>query len=513
MAIKDFFKRFGAAPEIRNVAALESKMDTKIIDNRFKADDWANPVTGTGTNKDKKMFGMLYNEILPVQMLDSMYQSSSLCAASVDVPAYEMMRQGYQIKLLDEDNDPSRMEALMTELQGNFVNDKLLMGNVFDLLYGGGGIFLGVDDGLDPWDPLDLSKIRSVEYLTLLDRYELVNAGMIDMSVTSKNFAKPQWYTLATIDPAFAGTRIHNSRIIRWDGIQMSRRRMAFFNYWGQSQINRLYNIIRTYETSHDAIGTMLQDFNTLVIEMNNLPAIMSGGAGHNGQSASKLFQQRIALATQLMSEINALILNKDEKATHLARNVSGMPELIDRIVDQVIMETKIPRMLLLGKGATQGQNANTDGEIRMFYDHIKSKQLSMLMPKITKIVQVFMASKSGAFAGNIVPFQIQFNPLWQMSEGEMATIQNQCANTDNLNIMNGVYTPEEARSRYTNGDFQLNITLDAGTEKKMTTANKQTYAGGVNDPNLPKDRESDVYNRSMGQAASASESFPDKKI
>lgn len=516
MGLLDVFNRMRNIGDVKNTEPLENMIGSPLVDYRFKTDDWANPVTGTGTNRDKKMFSIPYNEILSVQALDSLYQSSVLCAASIDIPSYEMLRQGFEIKLLDGDNDPSRLDAFKTELQGNFLNAKITMGEVFSLLYGGSGIFLGVDDGLDPWDPLDYSKIRKVEYMTLLDRYELVNSGMIDTSVKSINFAKPQYYTLATIDPKFAGTRIHYSRIIRWDGIPMSRRRMAFFNYWGQSQINRLYNIIRSFESSHDAIGTMLQDFNTLVIEMKNLPAIIAGGNSSGGNSASKLFNQRIALATQYMSEINALILNEGEKASHMARTVTGMPELIDKLVDQVIMATKVPRLLLFGKGASQGQNANADGEIRMFYDYIRSKQINSLMPKLRKIVQVFMASKSGAFAGNIVPFQIEFNQLWQMDDKDKAAMQFQAAQSDNLNITNGIYTPEEARTRYENGLFSLDVDLDQGTAQKVAAANKQTGSnkpGGVDDPNLPSDIPDGDFSASMGNAASASESFPRKKI
>ena len=513
MGIRDIFRGLARNDNFKAVPQIESKMDAAVpsrieIDSRFKTDDWVNPVTGLGTSGDKKTWGTLYDTVLSVFELDTAYQSSILASSICDIPAYEKLRQGFQIKLPDEDNDSGMLDAFKTELQAHELTQKFTMGDVFSNLYGGGGIYVGVDDGLNPWDPLDLSKIRKVEYLTLLDRYELVNSGMIDMSVTSANFARPYYYTLATIDPNYAGVNIHHSRIIRFDGIQMSRRRMSFFFYWGQSLINRTINIIRGYETGLGSISTMIQDYNILLIEMKNLPQILAGGA-----TERKWFQKKIAATVEMLSTLHAFVLSEGEKASHLTRNVTGLPELVDRLVGQVVMAAKIPRVLLFGEAAATGLNANSDGEVRMFYDYIRSQQINALQPKLRKLIQIFMASKSGAFAGNVVPFQIEFNPLWQMNEKEQAEIHNQVAQADNANIMNGVYSAEEARSRYKNGKFNLNICLDEELEAKVTAANKQTRAGGIDDPNLPDDEQDGPYAWSMRNAASVSETFPSRKV
>lgn len=515
MGLRDFFKKSIRNDSFKSTALIENKMQTAVqrvdeIDPRFKSDGWVNPVTAIGTKGDKKVWGSVSNTVLSTAQLDSIYQSSVLGAALCDIPAYEKLRQGYQIQLTDADNDTAQLDDFKTELQSFDTTQKLTMGEVFGALYGGGAIYIGVDDGLNPWDPLDLSRIRRVEYLTLLDRFELANAGMIDMNVGSSNFARPEFYALATIDPNYAGVRIHHSRFIRFDGIQMSRRRMAIFNYWGQSIINRTYDIIQGYESSQSSIASMIQDFNVLLLKMQNLPQILAGGAVDR-----KWFEKKIAATTELMSVLHAFVVGDGEEVSHLTRTVTGLPELIDRIVDQVVMASKIPKLLLFGKGATQGQNASADGEVRMFYDYIRSQQINSLQPKIRKLVQVFMASKTGAFAGNIVPFQISFNPLWQLSETEMASIQFQGAQSDNLNIMNGVYSPEEARTRYQNGKYNINISLDEELDDKVSNANRsKTKPCGIDDPNSPSytPPKQPMITRIPGPM-SASEIYPSKKV
>lgn len=497
----------------RSIPQLESKMDAPVtrvaIDPLFKNDDWVNPVTGIGTSGDKKMWGSLSNTILDAQYLDTVYQSSVLGSSICDIPAYEKLRQGFQIKLPDDQNDSGRLDAFKTEFQSFETTQKFTMGEVFSALYGGGGIYVGVDDGLNPWDPLDLSKIRSIDYLTLLDRYELVNSAMYDMSVKSANFAKPMYYSLATIDPNYSGVQIHHSRIIRFDGIPMSRRRMAFFGYWGQSVINRTIGIISGYEQGLGAVSTMIQDFNVLVMEMKNLPQILSGGAVEN----KKWFQKKIAATVEMLSALHCLVVGEGEKVDHITRTVTGLPELIDRLIGQVVMAAKIPKVLLFGEAAAQGQNASSDGEVRMFYDYIKSQQINSLQPKLQKLVKIFMASKSGAFGGNIVPFQITFNPLWQMYEKDQSAIQFQAAQADNLNIVNGVYSPEEARSKYKNGKFNLNISLDDEIEAKVKKTNKGGNVVALKDPNKPVDNSEASYGLSKSNAMSASQFYKPVKV
>ncbi len=482
---------------------------TQVAKPTIRLDDFANNITSQGTGRDKKMWAYITTYILGVQELDTIYQGSDIAASIVDIPAQEMLRQGYQIKLTDSDNEGSQelLEAMKAEMDEHLVNEKLTQGEIFGRLYGGGGILLGVNDGLNPQDPLDLSKIKSVDYLALLDRYELVNAGIIDMNAKSKNFAKPDFYQLATIDPAMSGVRIHNSRIVRFDGIQMSRRRMAFFNYWGQSVINRIYNILRDYESSNSAIASMIQDFNVFVFKMADLAAIQS-----SSQDGAKLLQARLNMAMQMQSILNALIIRPEEELDYKTRNVTGADTLMDQITDRLVIAARVPRLLLLGKGQG-GLNTNTDNEVRLFYDQLKSYQNNVLQQKLRQIINVFMASKTGPFAGNVQKFQIQFNPLWQLNETEMADVKLKTAQADQVYLQNGVYFPEEiAYSRYGTGKFSTDVIMDEALRGKVSKINKQTKAN-LNDPNLPRDRENLGTPNAMHGISSASAVYPQKKI
>jgi len=473
---------------------------------KTRMDDFANYQTSQGTAKDKKMWSFNIGYILDQFQLDMIYQNSDIASSIVDIPAFECMRQGFQIKI-EGAQDQSQLESLDLEMKSFGINHKITYAEVFSRLYGGAALLILVNDGLNPWDPLDYSKIQSIENIVTVDRYELVNSGIVDMNVKSEDFAQPQYYTLASIDPKMSGLKIHNSRVIRFDGVQLSRRRMANFQYWGQSVINRVYNVIRDYESTNSAIASLIQDFNIMVFKIAELAAVISGS-----KEGQRLLQSRLDMAAQMGSLLNALIIRPEEEIEFKARNISGVDGIVDRITDRLIVAARIPRLLLLGQGKG-GLGTNNDNEVRMFYDQIKSYQNNVLESKIRKVVNVFMASKTGPFAGNIKKFEICFNPLWQMTEKEQSEVYANMANADNGYIMNGVLSPDEvANSRFGSGTYSMNTILDKSLRSQVNQANGEN--ANLEDPNQPKDRPfPDNGTNAFTQISSASGAYPQGKF
>ena len=69
----------------------------------------------------------------------------------------------------------------------------------------------------------------------------------------------------------------------------------------------------------------------------------------------------------------------------------------------------------------------------------------------LERIVRLIMISKRGPFGGREpTNWQIEFNPLWQMTETENAIYRKTIAETDQIYISNGVLYPFEfAASRF----------------------------------------------------------------
>lgn len=105
---------------------------------------------------------------------------------------------------------------------------------------------------------------------------------------------------------------------------------------------------------------------------------------------------------------------------------------------------SSIPLVKLLGI-TPSGLNASSDGELRVFYDFVLSRQESVLRSHLKFIVELAQVSLWGAVDDGI---DFVFVPLYQLSELEQATMRKTQADTDQVLITAGVITEDEARGR-----------------------------------------------------------------
>lgn len=105
---------------------------------------------------------------------------------------------------------------------------------------------------------------------------------------------------------------------------------------------------------------------------------------------------------------------------------------------------SSIPLVKLLGI-TPSGLNATADGELRVFYDYILSRQESVLRQHLKFIIECAQVSLWGAVDDGI---DFMFVPLYQLSELEQATMRKTQADTDQVLITSGVISEDEARDR-----------------------------------------------------------------
>jgi len=436
------------------------------VPSPFHSDaSWENALTNLGVKgKDKRMSAVSTPFALTVGDLDISYQSDDIVGRIIDRIPEEMFREGFKICLEDGDNSDKETEAIQAEFDRHGVSQKMEFGEKWARLYGGAGIYIGVDDGLSPEEPLDLNRINAVTHLVLLDRYELVSAGGLDKDVRSQNFAKPEYYRISTNTPTTTETvRIHNSRIIRFEGSPLPRRLASFFDYWGQSILNRIYLVIMNFNTSNDAIASIVQDFSTLVMKMQELSNIIA-----MGNKGDEILQKRLDLAAMARSTINALIIRPDEEIEEKGRQVTGLADLMRLISARLVAATDLPHTILLGESPS-GLGATGDSEITHFYDHIKSLQKSRAEPIIRRLIDVFQAAKNGPFGGEMREFTVHFNPLWQLSEKEQAEVRQIQSNTDkNYYDIGALYPDEIAMSRFGSGKYSTDTQLDFPMRERL---------------------------------------------
>ena len=441
-------------------AVISSPFDTPlprgVTRDNSKFDGWMNALTNLGVlGKDKRLGAQIGFQILPVATLEAMYQSDDMGSKIIDRPIEEMLREGYDIRV--EGVNEADMKAFLMILEGLGVNEKMEWALKMAAVYGGACILMGINDGKSPDQPIDYNSIRGIDYLTVLDRYEITSAGYLDVNMRSLNFGKPVFYRVATIDPTQLGQLIHYSRIIRFEGVSLPRRVSAYFDYWGDSRFNRIYNAIRGYQTGNDSAAAIIQDFTQLILKMKDLSQIISMGK-------DDILIQRLQLATMTNSILNALVIRDDEEIERKTTNVAGLKDLLDSLSARLVAATDIPHTILLNESAG-GLGSTGESEKRDWYDHIKNTQKSQLTPKLNQLINLMMLDKSGMFKGKKKEFTIEYRPLWQQSEEVIVKNRNVQAQTDQIYLQNQVVDQTEIReSRFGSGQYSLDTNIDANS-------------------------------------------------
>ena len=419
---------------------------------------WTNILTNLGMTKDKRSGLQIASNILDRFTLEALYQADDIASKVIDRIPHEMLREGYKILVKDDQDDLSG--KLAKEFDRFEINKKLEETMRWARLYGGGALFIGVKDGLKPDQPLDLSKVSEIDFVAVLDRWQLFPVVPVQSDISKPGYGLPEFYTLSN-SPQMIQERIHYSRLIRFDGIELPRNLRAQNQYWGDSVLSRIYNPLKNFQSAHDSAATIIQDFTVGIFTMQNLMDLLA-------QGKDDLLTTRLELVSGLSSIVNSIVIQEGESFERKTTNVSGLPEMLNTISMRLVAASQMPHTLLLGESPS-GLGATGNSEKIDWYDEIKNQQKSILEPAIKKIAEIFFSSKKGITKGVIPDFTMEFNSLWQMDEKEKIEIRKTQAETDQIYINSNVLDPEEVtNSRFGGLSYSMETTLNKDIRQAM---------------------------------------------
>ena len=146
--------------------------------------------------------------------------------------------------------------------------------SVFGGLYGGGLLIVGADDGQDMAMPLDETQIRTVRYLSWVDRrFVFASTWYADIG---PQFGEVETWEIINPFGGQANTRIHESRVVRFDGAPVDflmRRRLLG---WTLSVLQAPYDAMRQFDMSFQSIANLMSDLSQAVMSVNGLAQMIS---------------------------------------------------------------------------------------------------------------------------------------------------------------------------------------------------------------------------------------------
>ena len=116
-----------------------------------------------------------------------------------------------------------------------------------------------------------------------------------------------------------------------------------------------------------------------------------------------------------------------------------------------------VPATKLLGS-SSDGMNATGEGDIRNFYDHIKSYQDNFLHERLDYLDRIVAMSTFGSIPQD---YGFEFNPLWQPTDKEVAEVQNIQAQRDMAYLNAGVMTPQNIAEELLHRETYQSLTPD----------------------------------------------------
>lgn len=446
---------------------------------------WGNIMMGLADMaRDKREWSTPLAERHTYGELMELYRGNDMAARMVDRPVDDMTREGFETSIDAERGGVKDPETVGDDVDGA-AEELGVVRRIAEAMKkcrasGGGAILIGAVDGVgDPAMPLNEAGLKRIDFLTVLDAREIYPTSYYSDPFAPK-FGLPRTYRVqpaivssgsvpdpsATNVATYAFRHVHESRVVRFEGVNVNRWQMRETLGWGDSMLERPWKVLRNHDLGWDAASYLLTDFAQAVFKMKGLAdAVRSGN--------SKLVQDRAAIMEMQRSFMRMVMIGEDDEFERKPTPLSGLPDMLDRFAKRLAASGDIPVEILYGESPA-GLNATGSNTVRNYYDRIKSKQREDVQPALRYLLRLLFLSKAGPTRGKLPKtWSVTFRPLWQPTEGEIAEAYAKFAAGDTANVNSGVLEPEEiAISRFGGRRFGTYVRIDTKGREKFLREN-----------------------------------------
>jgi hypothetical protein len=444
-------------------------------------DTFSNLVAGFGTWKDKAMAQVPYLQVLELHQLKALYRGDWISRKVVDIPAFDSTRAWRQWQA-----DKEVIKLLENTEKSFGMQHKLYMAMVKARLYGGSAIVLGVDDGQDFGQELDLNRCKKdcLKFAHVVERW-MISPGPVVKDITSPWFGSPSYYMRSNtpvisgpdgVDPiplsslseqAGATIYIHPSRVIRMIGMDYPDMEEAP-DAWGDSALQIVYEAIRGAGMVNSSVASMIAEAKLDVIMVDGLSNKLSTTAG------TQKVMDRYANANAAKSVLNMLLLEKDqEEWIRKELRLTGMDKVQQTYLMICAAASDIPVTRFLGQSPA-GMDATGESDTRNYYDRINSEQKLKVTPTLTPLDEVMIRHSIGTRDPDI---DYSWNPLWQLSDNDKAKNELALAQAHQVDVGAGIINPEvlrEGRINYLMKSDTLYLGLEAAVDDYGTEPDEE---------------------------------------
>jgi phage-related protein (TIGR01555 family) len=419
-----------------------SRSDSMTLLGGSPGGRWVDPA-GMGGSLDRAQ-ATEYHPGDPVDqwLADALLECNPLARRIAAKEGEECTREGYDVTSVG----PALGDAIEAECDGD--GGLGLLGHLADArtwarAYGGGALVLFIDDARQPDQPVDRAAIRRINAVMSADRWELAVQEWGRDPRERRTFGKPRIYQFQ-LNRGGGGTqsmRVHADRVIRIRGIPLPRRRALIRQGWDGSVFDQCWAALREYGATHLQVAEAVRLLNVGVLTSPALNAAVETSEG------TQAFITRLELMREFSGAYGDIGVGQGETYQIANRSLAGLDAAVKAAVDALVAAADgMPRLVLLGE-VTAGFSNASDGELRSWYDQCAARQPKIYTPAVRAVIDLILLSHEGPTQGRLVPYEIEWRPLYQMSESERADLDLKRAQRRQADIASTVVSPQQVQA------------------------------------------------------------------
>ena len=346
-------------------------------------------------------------------LLNSLYRDNWIVQNVVGIIPDDMCRKWFA---LSGDVGPEHLRLLEQAQTETALRESVNEGLRWGRLYGGAaGLIMirGQERMLDR--PLELDTILpgTFQGLYILDRWCGIapESGLV---YDGRGRMVPEYYTITGENGAQAA-RVHHSRIVRFLGRELPYLERIAERYWGESDIEPIYDDIVLYDSVMHNMGNLTFRANLDTMEVQNLDQLFSLSSGE----AQRRFWNTMQAQSVLRSNFGMQLVNRGDKIYNTQYGFTGFDHVIEGVQLNLSAKTHIPLTRLFGR-APAGLNATGESDLKTYYEYIDTLRESRLRDILDQVLPVLCASAWGSVPDDL---DITFPPLWTPTAKELAEI------------------------------------------------------------------------------------------
>jgi phage-related protein (TIGR01555 family) len=406
------------------------------------------------------------------------YRGSFAARREIDQPAGDIVAEGFELEGLPQSVDPSAVMAYLAAigLEGMPPEDRGAL-QALSRLYGsmlkaGGAVgVMIIEDGLEPWEPVDPARTKDLLAIEVLERDEVTPWSR------DGHLARPEFYVLGGLSsPVLAGQIVHRSRVIIGVGDRLSPSEEAANMGWGCSRLEQLSDERMGMHAAWAELPSMMAKGTIDAVYIAELAEMMCETADAPGDSGRTSIEARLALMARSRSQhkIFPMDAGRDANAAtgepgrpsdrleSIARQLRGAQDLAIASGDHWAGGTGQTPSIALGRQAGGLNTGANEGDARSWDGKVSNIQTTWLEPRLRIVLEIVFAASNGPTRGRVpASYSITFPPTFRPTEAEKASTAQAWANVDQIYMINGVLSPDEVREQRLVQGVSGPLTLD----------------------------------------------------